>query len=422
MDEKKEIKKQLIKNMLINFIIYTIILFIFDLVIYNQVVFFLYKDIDKQLENSIYEIGSEKRPIRPDNSFAKNPTMPEEKRDINPRLIKIERDSNGKIQNEDELGNLERYINEIKFSDSNLYNIYKIQIGGKYNYRVINYETTKNNEKVYIQILANVDGEEGTLENLLNILIIGTAILVIIFIVVSYILSKRAMKPIISAYKKQTEFVQNASHELRTPLTIIQAKQEMLLTQPDKKIIEKSEEINLTLKETRRLTKLIKELMELARADDNNNKIEKEETNINKLIEEVAAPYIDMAAMQEKTIEFDFKYNKIIKLNKSKINELFIILLDNAIKYTNKEDKIIIKTYEKDVKCNIEVIDTGIGISNNAIGHVFERFYREDKARSRQTGGNGLGLAIAKTIVNMHNGTIKAIHNKPKGTIIKIRI
>lgn len=304
MDEKKEIKKQLIKNMLINFIIYTIILFIFDLVIYNQVVFFLYKDIDKQLENSIYEIGNEKRPIRPDNSFAKNPTMPEEKRDINPRLIKIERDSNGKIQNEDELGNLERYINEIKFSDSNLYNIYKIQIGGKYNYRVINYETTKNNEKVYIQILANVDGEEGTLENLLNILIIGTAILVIIFIVVSYILSKKAMKPIISAYKKQTEFVQNASHELRTLLTIIQAKQEMLLTQPDKKIIEESEEINLTLKETRRLTKLIKELMELARADDNNSKIEKKETNINKLIEEVAAPYIDMAAMQEKTIEF----------------------------------------------------------------------------------------------------------------------
>ena len=96
--------------------------------------------------------------------------------------------------------------------------------------------------------------------------------------------------------------------------------------------------------------------------------------------------------------------------------------MDNSLKYTNTGDTIIIKTYAKDGKCNIEVQDTGIGISKEGIKHIFERFYREDKARSRQTGGNGLGLSIAQNIVALHKGTIKAEHNNPKGTIIKIKI
>ena len=240
--------------------------------------------------------------------------------------------------------------------------------------------------------------------------------------VVSYVLSKKTIKPMMVAYKKQTEFVQNASHELRTPLAIIQAKQELLLTEPNAKIIDKSEDINLTLKETRRLTKLISELMELARNDENNKSLEKQDTDLNKLIKEIATPYIDIAKMQEKEIKLDLNYNKNIKLNQSKINQLLVILLDNAVKYTNSGDTITIKTYDKDSKCNIEVQDTGIGISDESINHIFERFYRDDKARSRQTGGNGLGLSIAKTIVNLHGGTIRAFHNNPKGTIIRLRI
>ena len=334
----------------------------------------------------------------------------------------IERNQNGEIQNEQELGNLSNYENEIKFDASNLEKIYNLQIDGQYNYRVINFETTKNNETIYIQVLANVDGEAGTLENMQNTLILGTIVLVLISMIASYILSKRAMKPMIIAYEKQTEFVQNASHELRTPLTIIQAKQELLLTEPNKKIIEKSEDINLTLKETKRLSKLIKELMELARADNKKVKIEKQSTDINKLIKEIAKPYIELATIQNKQIRLELEYNKEIQLNQNKIKELFIILLDNSLKYTNKGDTITIKTYAKDGKCNIEVQDTGIGISKDGMKHVFERFYREDKARSRQTGGNGLGLSIAQNIVALHKGTIKAEHNIPNGTVIKIKI
>lgn len=82
----------------------------------------------------------------------------------------------------------------------------------------------------------------------------------------------------------------------------------------------------------------------------------------------------------------------------------------------------MIKTYLKDGKCVIDVIDTGIGISDNAIKHVFERFYRADNSRTRETGGSGLGLSIADMLISKHGGAIKAFHNKPKGTIITIKL
>ena len=427
MNEKNEIRKQLIKNMFLNFIIFTAILLVFDLIIYNEVAYSLYNSIDKELQNSVNRIGNMQQPEkindRVERDFYKDFEKIEPRnKAINPRLIRIERNEIGEIKNEEELGAISNYVDEITFNNTTLNTVYNLQIQNEYNYRCINFEEERNGEIIYIQILANVDGEAVTLTNMKNTLIFGTITLVVVSMVVSYVLSKKTIKPMMVAYKKQTEFVQNASHELRTPLAIIQAKQELLLTEPNAKIIDKSEDINLTLKETRRLTKLISELMELARNDENNKSLEKQDTDLNKLIKEIATPYIDIAKMQEKEIKLDLNYNKNIKLNQSKINQLLVILLDNAVKYTNSGDTITIKTYDKDSKCNIEVQDTGIGISDESINHIFERFYRDDKARSRQTGGNGLGLSIAKTIVNLHGGTIRAFHNNPKGTIIRLRI
>ena len=99
-----------------------------------------------------------------------------------------------------------------------------------------------------------------------------------------------------------------------------------------------------------------------------------------------------------------------------------IILMDNALKYTEENDSIEINTSTSKDECVIEIKDTGIGISDEALKHVFERFYREDKARSREKGGSGLGLSIAQTIVKLHGGSIKITHNKPKGTIVTIKL
>ena len=428
MSEEKKMKRNLLKNMLFSFIVFTILLLIFDFIIYNQISISLYKDIDKELYMQKAKYDGEEQSEKPTNKVETNKNSGKKDyyniKNLNPRIILVLRNENGEITNKEALGKIyEKYSDTIPFNNKNLMQIYNLKLDDKYNYRALNFETTNDDGKTtYIQLLANVDGEEKTLNNLLQMLIIGTIILDTISILASYILSKKMMMPIYNAYKRQTEFVENASHELRTPLTIIQAKQELLLQEPESKIIDKSEDINLTLKETRRLSKMIKELMALARSDSNEYVLNKEEINIDELIQEIVKPYIDYAKVENKTIKLELSYKKEIKVDKNKITELLIILLDNAIKYTVENDTITIKTYSKDGKCNIEVVDTGIGISDEGLKRVFERFYREDKARTREKGGTGLGLSIAHTIVTRHKGSIRAMHNKPKGTVFLVRI
>lgn len=425
--EKKTIKKQLIKNLFITFITFTILLVLFDTLIYNLVSSTLYNTVDEELKigkESYSDRRNEKEPILNDKKRPPVPLKEDDKKrknDINPRLITIERDSNGNIINSEEILILySNYSEDLLFDSNNLDSIYNISISG-FKYRCINFSLKDNDNISYVQLLVNVDSENNSLNNLINVLIIGSIIVLAVSIIASYFISRRTLNPIIESYRKETEFVQNASHELRTPLTIIQAKQELLLQEPNSKIIDKSNDINISLQETRRLNKLIKELMILAKSDSNKYKLEKENVNIDKLIEEILNPYIELYSADRK-IKLDLNNKKDYELDKDKISELLIILFDNAIKYTKEKDSITVKTFEENKKLVIQVIDTGIGISDESIDKIFDRFYREDKSRSRETGGNGLGLSIADIIVSSHGGTIKASHNKPKGTIFTVKI
>ena len=157
-------------------------------------------------------------------------------------------------------------------------------------------------------------------------------------------------------------------------------------------------------------------------ADSNQLDIKRENKNIDELIKDVVIPYVEYAKMQNKELKVELNCNKEINIDINKITQLMVILLDNAIKYTKEGEKIEVKTHCKDGKCNIEALDTGIGISDEQKKHIFERFYRADKARTRETGGTGLGLAIAQTIVKAHGGTIRVYNNEPKGTKFVIKI
>ena len=428
MNEQKLIKKQLVKNMLYAFIVLAIILIIFDTIIYHQVSTYMYKSIDKELIRAmeLYQnkniVSEVKKVITKELDENIKITYVETK--VNPRVVCIVRDSKGEILNSETIGRFYNdYVKDIEFNKNKTDKVYSIKVQDKYNYRGITIKgTTSEEEEIYIQLLANVDGEVATINNMTDTLLVGSLIIIGIAIIGSYILSKMTLKPIMESYKKQTEFVQNAAHELRTPLTIIQAKQELLLQEPESKIIDKSEDINIMLKETKRLTKLIKELMVLAMADSNELKMHKEKTNVDNLIKEIIIPYKDFAEMQEKQINIDLNYGKEANIDRNKINQLLVIILDNAIKYTTEKDTITVKTYSKEGKCVIEVADTGIGISKEAAKHVFDRFYREDKARSREKGGTGLGLSIAHTIVKLHGGNIKITSNEPKGAKVIIKI
>ncbi len=441
MKEKNDFKDKLIGLMVSNIIGFSLIFFVCGIFIFLMVRNITYKDIDNELlkskelllsiqenEDAIdfffqndFNIG-----IRQDVYLKeKNAIKSEiEKRLINPNVIIIKRMANGDILNSSELGRLEEYIGEITFDKLELDQIYEISLANsEYSYRGINFKVNQDDALVsYGQLLINIDTQKYLVNSYFIIISLAIIVGIILSVVVSFVLSKKNLKALQDNIEKQMEFVQNASHELRTPLTIIQAKQELLLQEPNAKIIDKSEDICLTLNETKRLSSLVKDLMLLSRADNNKITLNKENINIDEYINNVIMPYVEVAEIENKKINLDLNYKNDIDVDTNKIYELLIILLDNAIKYTEENDEITVVTFEKDNKCVIEIKDTGIGISDEGLERVFERFYREDKARSRETGGSGLGLSIADFIVTEHGGTIKASHNNPKGTIFTIKL
>lgn len=422
MVENKLIKKQLAKNTMFNIIAFTIIFTIFSFTIFTTLKLYLYQSTNKELikEKARYENMSKSTRLNRDNIMLENRGI-QKLGGMNLRLIHIERDSKGSIVNADFIGKFYDEYN-IEFNANQLDVIYNISIGN-YDYRALNFViTSMSGENRYIQLLVNVDSENMILENFLQILSIGTIIVIILSIIASYVLSKKSMEPVMQSMQKQMEFVQNASHELRTPLTIIQAKQELLLQEPNSKIIDKAEEIKLTLDETKRLDKLTKDLMVLARSDSNNMNINREKVDIDNMIKEIAIPYIEVAKLQKKEMNLEINFKEDIWIDRNKIHQVIVILLDNALKYTEEGEKIEINTEAREGKCVIKIKDTGIGISKEAMEHVFERFYREDKARARETGGSGLGLAIADCIITAHKGSIEVNENQPKGVIFTIKL
>ena len=436
MEEKDGLKFRLFKLIISNILILLTMFIIFGLFIFFMIKNSVYTTVDKELYETriqvleidkMFELSESKRPSG-DLSFFRNALKEYRdyaitRNDINQNVIIILRDENGNIVL-NEFDRFYTYSDEIDFDLKNLDKIYDEEIAEKYHYRGINFEisTIPENSGKYVQLLINVDSERMLLAWYLQI--IGYSIVIIcgLSIIVSYYISRKTLEPLKESMTKQMEFVQNVSHELRTPLTIIQAKQELLLQEPNAKIIDKSEDIALTLSETKRLSKLVKDLLVLSRADNKKMTLQKEQVNLDDYIKEIISPYIEVAELEEKKINLNLDYKMDISIDTNKIYQLIIILLDNAIKYTETGDEIQINTYSRDNKCVIEIKDTGIGVSDEGLKRIFERFYREDSARNRETGGTGLGLSIANMIVTAHNGTIKATHNQPKGTVFTIRL
>lgn len=401
------LKKQLVIHMVYNLIAFAIIFSIFGLIVASMFKFITYSSLDKQLldtANVFIKDGKKMDAISEyflEDKYANFEIFEKELRDIrdynlarkvtNPKYTVILRNKDLKIINNDDLGRFYEEYNElVDFDSENIEKVYNLNLNNGGYYRAINVKLDSTNPEDirYVQILLNSESERILVDSFGTLIASSVVVGITLSIIASYILSIKTLKPIEIAFEKQAEFVQNASHELRTPLTIIQAKQELLLTEPNSKIIDKSEEIALTLSETKRLANLTKDLMILA--SSNKIVLNKENVNIDELIKNTVNPYTELASLSEKEIKLDLKYGKNIDIDVNKIQQLLIILLDNALKYTENGDSIEIVTFLKDGKCNIEVRDTGIGISDEGLKEVFTRFYREDSARSRETGGSGL--------------------------------
>lgn len=221
----------------------------------------------------------------------------------------------------------------------------------------------------------------------------------------------------------RTDFVANVSHELKTPLTLIKGYTETL----EDRVIDDKERaqkfISIIKDHTNRLENIINDLLSLSELELSKNSIDKTNLDLKSLIDEVAMGFGHALDVKKLTLSIgsqgkDFK----IPADKDKIEQVFVNLIDNAIKYTKDSGKIEISLLEQQNSITVTVEDNGIGIAAEHLDRVFERFYRVDKARSRELGGTGLGLGIAKHIVQAHNGTIKIESQIEKGTRVLVTL
>ncbi|MFD0896639.1 sensor histidine kinase [Loigolactobacillus binensis] len=330
-------------------------------------------------------------------------------------------DSKGKVTNTQMLGDIYSLLSNIKLKRQQRGKIVSLTTddGSKFRSLLVKVPAS-NTSKVYagryVQIIQNIDSEDQAIQSFRRILILTMLFFWLLSILLSYFLSRWNMKPILKSWQQQQDFVANAAHELRTPLTIIQSKMELLLTKPNEKIISQMEPIALSLAETRRLNQLTRDLLMLARSDSNMTQVTRQPTQMKSFLEQVIAPYSEIAASQDKTFTAQIDLDNAQMIDQKRIHQLLVILLDNALKYTQTGDQVQFKAQIHGNHWQVEVADTGIGIAPENRKAIFQRFYREDKSHSRHTGGNGLGLAIAKWIIDSHQGTVKVLTNEPHGS------
>lgn len=219
------------------------------------------------------------------------------------------------------------------------------------------------------------------------------------------------------------DFVANVSHELKTPVTSIKGFSETLLdgAMDDRKALEAF--LKIILQESDRLQSLIQDLLDLSKIEQQGFHLSIQQYNLTATIEEVLA--IVQGKVSEKEIKLVFKNECapiMIEADADRLKQVFLNLITNAITYTPKGGDISLSLYEKASKVVIKIKDTGIGIEREEIPRIFERFYRVDKARSRNSGGTGLGLAIVKHIVEAHKGTISVESEVGCGTTFIIEL
>jgi heavy metal sensor kinase len=225
-----------------------------------------------------------------------------------------------------------------------------------------------------------------------------------------------------TSVKRITQFTADASHDLRTPLALIRTSAELALRRPrsDSEYREALARILATSEET---SELIEQLLMVARADANVAQLNLEPTDLHPVLE--AAGQKANVLASAKSLGFSQSLIHIARpvvANEAALERLFLTVLDNAVKYTAPGGRVALTLSLHESQAIIEVHDTGIGIAAKDLPHVFERFYRADQARSRETRGSGLGLSIAKWIAESHNGSIDLESTPGQGTKVTIRL
>jgi two-component system phosphate regulon sensor histidine kinase PhoR len=229
----------------------------------------------------------------------------------------------------------------------------------------------------------------------------------------------------ITALKRADEirrdFVANVSHELRTPLSILRGYIETMLDDPKMPRGETARILEVMDQHSKRLGLLANDLLTLAQLESGSASLQLGEIDLLRLLSDLIRDWKKKFAAKGLEAVVDVSDDcSIIRADEERLREIFDNLLDNAVKYSGKGDKIHLGAQRRDGEIALSVSDTGIGIGQEDLPRIFERFYRADKARSRQLGGTGLGLSIVKHIAQLHGGRVEAESGPGKGTTIRV--
>ena len=376
--------------------------------IYGVIIFQNYESINEQL-NGIIDVIIQNDGVIPEYRERRGFITPETK--YSTRYFTIKIDNNNEIIETDT-----KYIatvtqeNAKEIKDNVLktkkiagyYENYRYKIAQKDGYKLI----------VFLDATMQLNTVQSTIEQSLAIIGYG---LILIF-VVDYAISKRVLQPIIKNVEKQKQFITNASHELKTPLAVINADLDVL----EMTVGDDNEWIDSIKNQISRLNILIRSLLSLANIEEERSKMQLSEFSIRNVINEELQEF--KALLQDKNVEFDNKKEVFINADINLIKQLITILLDNSIKYTpdNGTIKITAERHGKNTK--IEIANTCEDVKKIDTKKLFDRFYRNDKSRNKKKEGYGIGLSIAKSIVDVHKGKISVYINKDDMICFKIII
>lgn len=423
--EEVLIKKQK-KRLFFGFLLVFAFLFtLLGIIVFQAINLSMYQGIDKDLQQAATDAntlerevqflkGNESQTFQPPNKIPQNAP-----RDF--QQIILLRNKQGAILNQRALGLRYEEFSQVLFSKKNLNTITSVELkdnaGALHHFHEITVSASSPQLKdvAYLQILVNTDQLQASMEHFKIILLVSMLFAFLLAVLFSRYLTNRALKPIVKSWKKQQDFVANASHELRTPLSVMQSQLESLFLKPNQSILEASEAIATNLNEIRRLTKLSNDLLLLAKFDADKFTGEKSWEKPDVFLQKIKEPYEELAKSEGKTLIFDNTFSGKVLFDSEQMQQVLLILLDNALKYTKTGDQIEVISQKTEKYWQVQVKDSGIGFPEENSELLFERFYRGDRARS--TKGAGLGLAIAKTIIDSHHGKLTAEKNSPQGAI-----
>lgn len=239
--------------------------------------------------------------------------------------------------------------------------------------------------------------------------------------VLGYFLAGKTLDPIQLMVYEQKRFIGDASHELRTPLTALKTTMEVGLRDKHLDITSAKQIMKDGLTDVNRLQTLSDQLLELAQYENQTATIKMEEVDISTMLKTAVRTVTPLAERKKMVIHEDLT-DGVIFGNSDALIHLFTILLENAVKYSHEKGEIILTGKIENGHTVVSVIDHGLGISEKDLPHIFDRFYRADEARTHaDTGGYGLGLSIAKRIVDMHRAHISIRSKKEHGTTISVQ-